>query len=183
MITNATKEERERYKDKFKVICHKFLKNRNSSSFLKTHSNAVDFLIMKLWADTIKLNNMSLIAVGGYARQELFPYSDIDFLILYDDILVEKSKEMIGIFIASCWDSGLTIGHSVRNMKEVKEEFHADITTATNLIESRLICGSDKLFQKFNATINKALSIKKFYKDKNLEQSARHKNIRTLLIN
>jgi len=175
MITNATKEERERYKDKFKVICHKFLKNRNSSYFLKTHSNAVDILIMKLWADTIKLNNMSLIAVGGYARQELFPYSDIDFLILYDGILVEKSKEMISAFIASCWDAGLTIGHSVRNMKEVKEEFHADITTATNLIESRLICGSDKLFQKFNVTINKALSIKKFYKDKNIEQSARHK--------
>ena len=174
MATEVVKE-RKRYKEKFKAICQKFLKTRNSSYFLKTHSKAIDFLIKKLWIDTIRSNNISLIATGGYGREELFPYSDIDFLIFYDGILDSKSKEMISLFIASCWDSGLTIGHSVRNIKEVKEEFLADITTATNLIESRLITGSNKVFKKFDETIKKSLSIKKFYKEKNEEQLTRHK--------
>ena len=168
-------KERKRYKEKFKAICQKFLKTRNSSFFLKTHSKAIDFLIKKLWMDTITSNNISLIATGGFGREELFPYSDIDFLIFYDGTLDTESKEMISLFIASCWDSGLTIGHSVRNIKEVKEEFHADITTATNLIESRLITGSNKVFKKFDETIKKSLSIKKFYKEKNKEQLIRHK--------
>ena len=168
-------KERKRYKEKFKAICQKFLKTRSSSYFLKTHSKAIDFLIKKLWIDTIRSNNISLIATGGYGREELFPYSDIDFLIFYDGVLDSKNKEMISLFIASCWDSGLTIGHSVRNIKEVKEEFLVDITTATNLIESRLITGSNKVFKKFDETIKKLLSIKKFYKEKNEEQLTRHK--------
>ncbi|MGE4596924.1 MAG: [protein-PII] uridylyltransferase, partial [Methylophilaceae bacterium] len=122
--------------------------------------------------------NMSLIAVGGYGRQELFPFSDIDFLILHNDIITSQIEKLISQFITACWDLGLKIGHSVRDLSEVKKEFNADITTATNLTESRLICGSNKLFVKMQAVIDKTISIKKYYKEKNKEQLRRHNKYR-----
>ena len=52
-----------------------------------------------------------------------------------------ENDENISQFITKCWDIGLKIGHSVRNLAEVKEEFNADISTATNLLEARIIYG------------------------------------------
>ena len=94
---------------------------------------------------------------------------------------IEKSienDENISQFITKCWDIGLKIGHSVRNLAEVKEEFNADISTATNLLEARLIYGSSDLYLKFNSTINKIINIKKFFKEKIIEQTLRHRKYR-----
>ena len=66
-------------------------------------------------------------------------------MLTYWYLIAEKSienDENISQFITKCWDIGLKIGHSVRNLAEVKEEFIADISTATNLLEARLIFGS-----------------------------------------
>jgi [protein-PII] uridylyltransferase len=67
-----------------------------------------------------------LVAVGGFGRGALFPYSDIDVLVLLpthvavDDDATLKSK--VEQFIGSCWDAGLEIGSSVRNLTECLSE-------------------------------------------------------------
>ena len=68
-----------------------------------------------------------------------------------------ENDENISQFITKCWDIGLKIGHSVRNLSRVKEEFNADISTATNLLEARLYMEVDELYLKFNSTINKII--------------------------
>jgi len=166
--------EKKNYQRQFQNLCEDFVSNHNGFTFLKRHTKIVDKILSRLWSECSVSNKNSLIAVGGYGRNELFPYSDVDILVLQN----EKSKENdehISQFITKCWDLGLKIGHSVRNLLEVKEEFNADVSTATNLLESRFIFGNHGLFSKFNSTIDKIINAKRFFKEKINEQAIRHK--------
>ena len=89
-----------------------------------------------------------------------------------------ENDKNISQFITQCWDIGLKIGHSVRNISEVEEEFKADVSTATNLLEARFIFGSNDQYLKFNLTIKKIINIKKFFKEKITEQAIRHRKYR-----
>ena len=155
--------QKKSYQRKFQDLCDQFINKNNSLLFLKKHTEIVDNLLIKLWTDSNVSEKNTLIAVGGYGRNELFPYSDVDILVLTSEKSIENN-ENISQFITKCWDIGLKIGHSVRNLVEVKEEFNADISTATNLLEARLIYGSSDLYLKFNSSINKIINTKKLKK-------------------
>lgn len=174
MPSNIVAIEKKSYQRQFDSLCDQFIKKINGGLFLKKHTKLVDSLLIKLWIDSAVSEKNTLIAVGGYGRNELFPYSDVDILVLHNEKNLENDKN-ISEFITKCWDVGLKIGHSVRNLSQVKEEFKADISTATNLLEARLVYGSDKLYLKFNSTVNKITNIKRFYKEKIIEQTIRHK--------
>ena len=163
------------YKEKFQNHCHKFLDNHNSQIYLKKQTLLVDRLLIKLWQNLLISKKIALIAVGGYGRQELFPYSDVDILIVYKKEISKGDQELISKFITNCWDLGFKIGHSVRNIEQTKQEFKADITTATNLIESRFLEGSKKIFEEMKRVIKISLSIKNFYRLKLEEQAKRHR--------
>jgi len=166
---------REIYQKELKKLGEKFLAQHQSPLFLSKHTQLIDTTLGVIWRSYGLDNNFCLIGVGGYGRKELFPYSDIDFLVLSQDALDKDESEQISKFITSCWDLGLKIGHSVRSLNDVKEEFHKDITTATNLLENRLVCGKITLFNKLLVIIDKELSPKDFYAGKVAEQIARHK--------
>ena len=137
-------ELKKNYQAKFDQLCKDFLTKYNGHSFLKNHTRLVDALLLDLSTSLNLAGNISLVAVGGYGRQELFPYSDIDILILVPEDLNQLDKDKITAFVTACWDLGLKIGHSVRTIKENRMEMHKDIKTTTNLLESRLIKGSKK---------------------------------------
>ncbi len=166
------------YQEKFHNLCEKFLENHNSKAYLKKQTQLVDKLLVKIWKSLSISENISLVAVGGYGRKELFPYSDVDILIIFEKEISKNDQESISQFLTNCWDLGFKVGHSVRNIKESKYEFKKDITTATNLIESRFIIGSLSVFSKLEQAINNSLSIKTFYKRKLEEQSSRHRKFK-----
>jgi [protein-PII] uridylyltransferase len=91
---------------------------------------------------------VSLIAVGGYGRGELHPYSDIDLMLLLDSNETDSTRDAIEKFLMLLWDSRLEIGHSVRTLDECVRESQKDITVATNIMEARLLCGDHDLFQQ-----------------------------------
>jgi [protein-PII] uridylyltransferase len=166
------------YQTKFQEYCKKFLQNHNSQAYLRKQTLLVDALLINVWQSLSISKDIVLGAVGGYGRKELFPFSDIDILIVFEKKISETDQEAVSQFITNCWDLGFKIGHSVRNIKQVKQEFNADISTATNLIESRFLIGSTLVFKKMNEVINTSLSIKKFYKLKLQEQANRHRKFR-----
>ena len=171
-------QSKKRYQEKFNHYCEKFLENHNSQAYLKKQTLLVDRLIVNVWQSLTISKKIALGAVGGYGRKELFPFSDIDILIVYEKKISDTDQEAISEFVTNFWDLGFKIGHSVRNIKETKQEFNADISTATNLIESRFLTGSSEVFNKINQAINASLSIKKFYKLKLQEQANRHRKFR-----
>lgn len=138
----------------------------------------IDELLTGLWR-VLGLENwgkLVVIAVGGYGRGELHPYSDIDLLVLSEKAIDNHRASLISTFITSLWDIRLEVGHSVRTVKECLVQGKADITIATNLMESRCICGSEPLFLKLQHKIRspKFWPSEAFFKAKLNEQNDRH---------
>jgi len=160
---------------KFQAIGKKFLSNHQSQIFLSRHTKLVDDSLKELWNARDLKGGLCLVAVGGYGRSELFPYSDVDILVLSNNKLTKDESERVSGFIADCWDLGLKIGHSVRDISEAREEFHKDVTTATNLLENRFVTGDQIIFKKLLLLIDKEMSVNDFYIEKIKEQTKRHK--------
>ena len=137
-----------------------------------------DKLLVQLWRNAGFEQGEALIAVGGYGRGELFPSSDVDVLVLLpDNVIAEESPDLkakLEAFIGSCWDSGLEIGSSVRNLKDCIDESEKDITVKTSLLESRLLAGSLGLYQQFQQSYQEAMDPHAFFVAKTLELNQRH---------
>jgi len=137
-----------------------------------------DNSIKQIWQDIGFDDQLCLVAVGGYGRGALYPYSDIDVLLLLPSgVSAEENpvlKGQIERFISACWDNGLEIGSSVRNLEECIQESSADITIQTSLLEARRVVGSTALFQEFKKRYDEAMDAKAFFVAKNLELRQRH---------
>ncbi len=116
----------------------------------------------------------AIVAVGGYGRGQLFPYSDVDILILLpepaDDALRTKLEALVGHF----WDIGLEAGHSVRTIDECFEMAASDVTVQTTLLESRLISGNRDLYRRFTRRLQQSIDAAAFLRAKLIEQQHRH---------
>lgn len=117
-----------------------------------------DALLIRLWremglAEHIEL---SLIAVGGYGRKEMFPLSDLDFLILTEKTPSAMVEEKIAQFVQFLWDCGFDVGHSVRTLEQCQNEGKKDITIATNLLEARYLIGNRPHFEALSQSVNGA---------------------------
>ncbi|MFA5702504.1 MAG: [protein-PII] uridylyltransferase [Advenella sp.] len=118
--------------------------------------------------------NSALCAVGGYGRGELYPFSDIDILILLRQEPEPKEKIALESFIAMLWDLGLEIGHSVRTIEQCLEISKTDITIETSLLELRFILGNRKLALELDRKFHAQLNPREFYLAKRLELQQRH---------
>ncbi|NOQ81312.1 MAG: [protein-PII] uridylyltransferase [Methylophaga sp.] len=146
-------------------------------SLVHQRSHFVDQALQQLWQHHISPDTpISLLAVGGYGRGELHPYSDIDLLVILDESVSESPPQGLSDFLTQLWDIGLEIGHSVRTIKECRQQAENDITIATNLLETRLLCGNDSLFSEVQQlTVNhKTWDTRRFYIEKRMEQQQRH---------
>ena len=149
--------------------------DRDVDAMLAGRSDLVDRTLTTLWQRTTLPARASLVAVGGYGRGELFPYSDVDLLFLVDDDTDAAALEApMGELLNALWDLGLDIGHSVRSVGECVEVARTDITVQTALLEARYLCGDEPLFARFAAAFRQALDPVSFFKGKQLEQAARH---------
>lgn len=120
---------------------------------------------------------VALVAVGGYGREQLFPASDVDVLLLLPGQSTEAHahiREALERFIGACWDAGLEIGSSVRTISECVAEARQDVTVQTSLLEARLIDGDAALFADFRQQFRSSLNPKAFFTAKTLELQQRH---------
>ena len=147
-------------------------------SALHQLSQLSDDTLKSLWQMAGFDSSLALVAVGGYGRDELFPHSDIDVLLLLPDAQSPEQdadlKTRIETFITSCWDAGLEIGSSVRSLSECLSEAAKDVTVQTALLESRLVTGHATLYQAFCEQFKKAIDPKAFFVAKTLEMNQRH---------
>lgn len=151
---------------------------RGIRNLLARLSALADRLLCQLWERAGLPPDLALAAVGGYGRSQLFPYSDVDVLVLLPDAMADANcgvfRAPIEAFIGSCWDAGLEIGSSVRSVSECLTEAAADVTVQTSLLEARRICGSAQLFEQFQQRYDQQMDPAAFLVAKTLEMRQRH---------
>ena len=156
----------------------RFKKDLKVNQLTKSLCQLTDSRLIAAWQEQGLESRASLVAVGGYGRGELFPYSDVDILVLLPNHLPDETlnelNPLIERFITRCWDLGLEIGSSVRTIDECLAEASQDITVRTALLESRLISGQKSVYGDFLKLFDAAMDAKSFYQAKLLELRQRH---------
>jgi [protein-PII] uridylyltransferase len=115
---------------------------------LDKHSETIDTFLEGRFAElTEGGGEITLVALGGYGRRELFPYSDIDLLLLHSRWVRSKvlEKTVEGI-LYPLWDAGLEVGHSVRSVSQCLADCKNDFHLQVAMLDARRITGSEKLF-------------------------------------
>ena len=157
-----------------KGLFDQFLSDLRTKSLLRKHCRLVDQALRQLWSISHIGSHAALIAVGGYGRGELYPYSDVDVLILVSEKTSPSVRERLEALIGQFWDIGLEVGHSIRTLEECFETAAGDVTIQTNLIEARRIAGNTVLSRELDLGINRRLDPRAFYTAKKLELEQRH---------
>jgi len=92
---------------------------------------------------------LTLVAIGGYGRGELNPYSDIDLMFLYSGSDPQRVEDIAQKLLYFLWDMRLDVGYSVRTINDCVEMARSDLTVKTALLDARFLRGSRLLFKNF----------------------------------
>ncbi|HEY6451247.1 MAG TPA: [protein-PII] uridylyltransferase [Steroidobacteraceae bacterium] len=156
----------------------RFVDEEPVESLVRSRARFTDLLLRTLWQQRLQTDlagRLALIAVGGYGRGELHPYSDIDILVLVPAPLAENERASIEQLVAFLWDIGLEVGHSVRTVAECAEESVADVGVMTTLMESRRLAGSAELLAAMRVALapDRVWPVREFFEAKVREQQER----------
>ncbi|PPC92627.1 MAG: [protein-PII] uridylyltransferase [Methylotenera sp.] len=164
------------HKQGLAALKSEFARNPNTTKLFKQHCTLIDNLLMSVWKEAGIDPDCALIAVGGYGRKELYPYSDIDLLILLPENHLNDAEvnNRVEALIGLLWDIGLNVGHSVRSLEECIAEAKKDITVQTNLLEARLLIGDEAFYEQFLREVKNTLNLRHFFDAKLQEQDNRH---------
>ena len=99
--------------------------------------------------DVSALSHCCLVAVGGYGRRELAPYSDIDVMVLYQSGGSKVVSNLSQHVFHHLWDLGFQVGHSVRSIPDCLTVADEDLAVRTSLMEARFLGGDPSVFQDF----------------------------------
>ena len=163
----ALREGQERLREDYE-------KRGGAVALLRGRARLVDGVLRDIWRQLGIPTELTLVAVGGYGRGELYPASDVDLLFLVPEGNDASHQPHLEPLIGLLWDIGLEIGHGVRNIAECIEEAERDITVQTTLIEARLLAGNQALFDEFQRRFRGRLDPLAFFKAKQLEQAERY---------
>ncbi|QOY92849.1 [protein-PII] uridylyltransferase [Massilia sp. UMI-21] len=178
LLDSARDELRQRLKARLKAerqaLIDAFDADGKPEKLLRGLRTCVDGILGEAWDAAGLPAHTALVGVGGYGRGELFPYSDVDLLVLLgqpaDALTQAKLEGLVQLF----WDLGLEIGHSIRTVDECLLESKADITVQTSLLEARLVTGDQQLFDELRRRYREALDPQAFFQAKTAEMRVRH---------
>ncbi len=153
-------------------IYKKFLKIEEHRLWLKHHAGEggheicalrvelVDVLLRRVFAAAAEHARaagaaptpLALIALGGYGRGELNPFSDVDVMFLHDDSDADISRyvsDVVEQILYLLWDIGFKVGHSTRSIGEALAQANGEMLTKTAMLESRYVAGDAELSERF----------------------------------
>lgn len=122
-------------------------------AFIRARAGLVDQVIARLYGSLLSArleepSNFCLLAVGGFGRQELFPFSDVDLLFLaYDGPTLHLYREAVAAITKNLWDLRLRVGHSARTLPDCAQLHRDNLEFSVALLEVRYLAGDRLLFE------------------------------------
>ena len=120
---------------------------------------------------------LTLVAVGGYGRRELFPFSDVDVLVLLPEGGSEEAAERVAATLQQLWDMQVPVSHAARSVAQAAEDAAQDHTIAASLMDARLVAGDRKRYLALKNTLRRAVyghEPRRFVEAKLKERDGRH---------
>ncbi|MCP5464989.1 MAG: [protein-PII] uridylyltransferase [Deltaproteobacteria bacterium] len=156
------------------VACHHI----RSLIIDKLVQNLFEYFHQQIIGQPAKQGHCVLFATGGYGRQEMAMYSDIDLLLCFDKA-DNRFSEMMEKMLYLLWDLGLEVGHALRDLSESKDLMKADVTIMSSMLDARVLCGSsvlgDRVYKIRDDLLRQDSFRKRFFQDKVEERKKRLK--------
>ncbi|MGY3438957.1 MULTISPECIES: [protein-PII] uridylyltransferase [unclassified Marinovum] len=153
----------------------------------RSYTWLTDKLVLTAWRVATELlhplsnptegERLSLIAVGGYGRGEMAPFSDVDLLFLTPYKITSWAESVIESMLYILWDLRLKVGHSSRTVRDCIRLGGEDFTIRTALLEHRLLAGDEPLAERLDTRLSEDLftgTEREFVEAKLEERDARH---------
>ena len=168
-----------------RIIAQRVMAGASGAETMAAMTELVDGLIVGCYRNAVReggdvaasasLHQYCLVALGGYGRRELAPYSDIDLMALYRPEAKAQVESLVRAVLHPLWDCGFQVGHSVRTINDCMELAESDATVKTSMMESRFLAGSPELFDQFHRQYLRKIVAKgtDTYVDQKLEERRR----------
>ncbi len=148
------RELRGRYQRRMLEIRGAFEAGGTGSATLGARSTAMDELVQAIWQRAIEgdpqlASGIAVVAIGGYGRRELFPYSDVDLLYLLDARVTERDvKDSLRRVSQELWDSGIRVSPATRKLSECEKFAEENAEFTLSLMDHRMLCGDEGPYGK-----------------------------------
>ncbi len=141
-----------------------------------------DFVVEHVYplANPTEGEKLAVVAVGGYGRGEMAPYSDVDLLFLTPYKRTPHTEQVVEYLLYLLWDLRLKVGHATRSVDECLRYAKTDLTIRTALLEARYIWGEQALFAQLRTRFDSEIArgtAAQFIEQKLAERDARHKRV------
>lgn len=144
--------------ERLNALHERFLADNDGEALIHALSGLTDEIIRALYRIQLPgAPGIAVIATGGYGRQELFPYSDLDLLFLYRPAARAAAERMARTMLYMLWDLGLKVGHALRSMEDTLEQAQADLIIRTGLLDARCVAGDAGLCAEMTARLRKEI--------------------------
>jgi [protein-PII] uridylyltransferase len=144
------------YQTESEKIRERVERSRNGQAAILERSNLTDSLISELWNQVSpgSTDRLCIVALGGYGRRALFPYSDVDVLFLHDSALSEDAqKRVISPISQALWDLHLRLSPTTRSLAECAKLHRDNLEFNISLLDCRYICGDARLFEQLHSQL------------------------------
>ena len=166
------------------ALASEFEINNDGAVYVGRHAWIMDLLVSFIVAQAGrrfgidgKKHRMTVVAVGGYGRGELAPFSDIDILFVMSETRAPAIEKTIEFSLYLMWDLGLKVGYATRTVRETIDTAKADQTVLTGLLEMRKIAGHQQLYGQLESALAAIVTKTKtsgFVEQKLTERDQRH---------
>src|ERR1700683_2576619 len=156
-VAFAGDDLREQYTREMALVRQTCERTGDGTAAIRRRSAVVDRILIEMWRRAyagLPPQNAALLALGGYGRKDLFPYSDIDVLFAFaDERTEEQSREAVRAVIHGMWDIALRASPSSRTVKEAGrfDPDNLEFTLAT--LDRRFLAGQFPLYQLLHQTV------------------------------
>ncbi|WP_239364303.1 [protein-PII] uridylyltransferase [Snodgrassella communis] len=151
-----------------------FRQRQHPFGYFRQHTQVVTEVLLTLWQEFFAGKQLCLLAIGGFGRGEMYPYSDTDMAIISKNVIDDDLQQQIAAFVQILWDLQLQPALKVGTIGELCESARQDLTGDSALLESRFLCGEQQLATEFIHQLDLQRDVAAFIEGKILEQWQRY---------